>query len=110
MKESCWCIAVGNCGADKVEAIEIQNAHGEALTFKVEGVLVRIGVEPNTEIFREQTHTDAHGYIIVTSEQETNIENVFAIGDVSNPRAPTVSGAVGAGATAAKVIRSRLTS
>ena len=35
-------------------------------------------------------------------------ENVFAVGDVSNPLAPTVSGAVGAGATAAKVIASRL--
>jgi thioredoxin reductase len=33
---------------------------------------------------------------------------VFAAGDVSNPAAPTISGAVGAGATAAKVIAARL--
>jgi thioredoxin reductase len=33
---------------------------------------------------------------------------VFAIGDVSNPSAPTISGATGAGATAAKVIANRL--
>jgi len=36
------------------------------------------------------------------------VENVFAIGDVANPLAPTVSSAVGSGATAAKVIASRL--
>jgi thioredoxin reductase len=35
---------------------------------------------------------------------------VFAVGDVSNPVAPTISGATGAGATAAKVIASRLNS
>jgi len=33
---------------------------------------------------------------------------VFAIGDVSNPLAPTISGATGAGATAAKIIAARL--
>jgi thioredoxin reductase (NADPH) len=41
-------------------------------------------------------------------QQETSLGNVFAIGDVSNPRAPTISGATGAGATAAKMIASRL--
>jgi thioredoxin reductase len=45
---------------------------------------------------------------VVNGEQETNVANVFAIGDVSNPSAPTISGATGAGATAAKVIASRL--
>jgi len=95
-------------GADKVEAVEMQMASGEKSLVKVEGVLVRIGVEANTELFREQLNLDAGGYIIVTNEQETSVEDVFAIGDVSNPRAPTVSGAIGAGATAAKVIRSRI--
>jgi thioredoxin reductase (NADPH) len=74
----------------------------------VGGVLVRVGVEPNTELFRDQVHMDERGYIVVTGEQETSIGNVFAIGDVSNPLAPTISGATGAGATAAKVIASRL--
>ena len=72
------------------------------------GVLIRIGVEPNTELFREQLETDAAGYIAVNSQQETNVPMVFAVGDVSSPVAPTISGATGAGATAAKVIASRL--
>jgi thioredoxin reductase len=51
---------------------------------------------------------DDRGYVIVGSQQETSVANVFAIGDVANPLAPTITGAVGAGATAAKVIGARL--
>ena len=72
------------------------------------GVLVRIGFAPNTELFREQLQVNAEGYVVVNGEQETSVANVFATGDVANPLAPTISGAVGAGATAAKVIASRL--
>ncbi len=96
-------------GEDQVEAIEILR-RGAIKPFQmaVGGVLVRIGVEPNTELFHDQIHLDEGGYISVTSEGETSIENVFAVGDISNPRAPTISGATGAGATAAKVIAARL--
>jgi thioredoxin reductase (NADPH) len=76
----------------------------------VSGVLVRIGVEPNTTLFREQLRMDERGYIITTGEQETSAGNVFAIGDVANPLAPTIAGATGGGATAAKVIAARLKS
>jgi len=51
---------------------------------------------------------DGRDFVIVSSRQETSVTNVFAIGDVANPLAPTIAGAVGAGATAAKVIASRL--
>ena len=96
-------------GGESVEAVEIER-DGALKPFQmaVGGVLIRVGVEPNTDMFREQVKTDERGYIVVTNEQETGVENVFAIGDVSNPLAPTISGATGAGATAAKVIASRL--
>jgi thioredoxin reductase (NADPH) len=96
-------------GKERVEAVEIQRA-GAIKPFRmaVRGVLIRVGVEPNSELFREQLHTDARGYVVTTGEQETSVEMVFAAGDISNPHAPTVSGACGAGATAAKIIASRL--
>jgi thioredoxin reductase (NADPH) len=96
-------------GESEVEGVEIMR-DGALKSFQmaVRGVIVRIGVEPNTELFRDQVHADERGYIVVTGEQETSVGNVFAIGDVSNPLAPTISGATGAGATAAKVIASRL--
>jgi len=74
----------------------------------VQGVLIRIGFEPNTDFVRGQLELDERNYVIVDRQQETNVTNVFAIGDVANPLAPTIAGAVGAGATAAKVIASRL--
>ena len=96
-------------GDDEVQAVEIQRKEGlKPFQLAVRGVLIRIGVEPNTELFREQIETDPKGFIAVNSRQETNVPMVFACGDVSNPIAPTISGATGAGATAAKVIAARL--
>jgi len=96
-------------GGERIEAVEIQRKQGlKPFQLAVRGVLIRIGVEPNAELFREQLETDPGGYVVVNSQQETNVPMVFAIGDVSNPVAPTISGATGAGATAAKVIASRL--
>jgi thioredoxin reductase len=46
----------------------------------------------------------------VNNQHETSVPFVFAIGDVANQLAPTISGATGAGATAAKVIAARLNS
>jgi thioredoxin reductase (NADPH) len=96
-------------GREHVETIEILR-EGALKPFRmaVRGVLVRVGVEPNSDLFRDQLHADERGYVVTTGEQETSVEMVFAAGDLSNPLAPTVSGAVGSGATAAKVIASRL--
>jgi thioredoxin reductase (NADPH) len=97
-------------GDEEVQAVEVLRKEGlKPFQIAVRGVLIRIGIEPNTELFREQLDTDEKGYIRVSSEQETNVPMVFAVGDVSNPVAPTISGATGAGATAVKVIASRLT-
>lgn len=97
-------------GDAEVEAVEVQRKGGlKPFQLAVRGVLIRIGVEPNSDLFREQLQVDEKGYIAVNSEHETTAPMVFAVGDVSNPRAPTISGATGAGATAAKVIAARLT-
>jgi thioredoxin reductase (NADPH) len=98
-------------GNDRVEAVEILRAGAiKRFQMAVGGVLIRIGVEPNSELFRDQLQLDERGYIIANDNHETGVANVFAIGDVANPLAPTISGATGAGATAAKVIGSRLIS
>ena len=97
-------------GSDRVEAVEIERAGAiKPFQMAVQGVIVRIGFEPNTELFRDQLEMDDRAYVAISSQQETSVENVFAVGDVANPLAPTISGAVGAGATAARVIASRLT-
>jgi thioredoxin reductase (NADPH) len=96
-------------GNDSVEAVEILRQDAlKPFQMAVQGVVIRIGVEPNTELFRAQIQLDDKGYAVVNAEGETNVANVFAVGDVANPLAPTIAGASGAGATAAKVIASRL--
>jgi thioredoxin reductase (NADPH) len=96
-------------GNEDLEAVEILRKDAlKPFQMAVRGVLVRAGVEPNSELFREELQLDEKGYIVVTGQQGTNVSNVFAVGDVSNPLAPTISGATGAGATAAKVIASQL--
>ena len=96
-------------GTEQVEAVEIERAGAiKPFQMAVQGVIVRIGFVPNTDLFRDQLGLDERGYVLVNAAQETSIENVFAIGDAANPLAPTIAGAVGGGATAAKVIASRL--
>jgi thioredoxin reductase (NADPH) len=96
-------------GGERVEAVEIQRREGiKPFQLAVAGVLIRIGVTPNAELFADQLAFDAEGYIVTNSSHETDSTNVFAIGDVSTPLAPTIVGATGAGATAAKVIAARL--
>ena len=96
-------------GNDHVEAVEIERGGAiKPFQMAVQGVLIRIGWQPNTDFIRGQLELDENGYVIVGSQQETSVANAFAIGDVANPLAPTIAGAVGAGATAAKVIAARL--
>jgi thioredoxin reductase (NADPH) len=96
-------------GSEQVEAVEIERAGAiKPFQMAVQGVIVRIGFVPNTELFRDQLGLNERGYVVINGAQETSMENVFAVGDVANPLAPTIAGAVGAGVTAAKVIASRL--
>ena len=96
-------------GNTEVEAVEILRKDGlKPFQIAVGGVLIRVGVEANTELFRDQLQLDERNYISVNSQQEASVPFIFAIGDVANPLAPTINGATGSGATAAKVIAARL--
>ena len=92
-------------GGETVESIEIKNIKtNEISTLATDAVLLRIGVVPNTENFADSLQLDENGYIKINAEGETNIKQVYAVGDVANPVSPTVSTAVGTGAAAVKSI------
>lgn len=96
-------------GEDKLTSIELENsANGNFSKMPLDAVLIRIGVQPNTEFFSGKLNLDRKNYIEINSNCETNIKGVWAIGDVANPISPTVSSAVGTGATAVKSIYSYL--
>ena len=92
-------------GNKNVEAVELKDVQtDETQTLSVEAILLRVGVEPNTKLVSGQIDLDKNGYIKINHNCETSINGVFAIGDVANPLAPTISSSVGMGATVAKVI------
>ena len=93
-------------GVERVEAAVLENLKtGETNNFRVEAILIRTGVEPNTEFLSGKLDLDENGYIKINQNCETSADGVFAVGDVANPLAPTISSAVGMGATAVKVIQ-----
>ena len=92
-------------GNERVEGVDVRDTTtGATLHIPVDAVLVRIGVEPNTELFRGQIATDKAGYICINADCSTDLVDIFAVGDAANPLAPTINTATGQGATAAKII------
>jgi thioredoxin reductase (NADPH) len=92
-------------GDGRVESVEFENLKTRKVYLRnVEAILIRAGVEPNTDFLNEQIDLDESGYIKIDRNCESNIKDIYAVGDVANPIAPTVSSAVGMGATAAKSI------
>ena len=70
-------------GDQKMHQAVLKNIKtGEEKTLDVAGLFVAIGHEPNTKLFKKQIDLDDEGYIILKNKTHTNIEGVFAAGDV----------------------------
>ena len=69
-----------------VNGVKLRNVKtGEEYDFPVEGVFMAIGHTPNTSIFKGKLDMDDIGYLKVKNgSTETNIEGVFAAGDVAD--------------------------
>ena len=92
-------------GNDTVRSIDvIDMLNRDRSSIPTDAVLIRIGVEPNSEILKGKLDLDDDGYIRVDALCAASTPFIFAIGDVASPVSPTISTAVGGGATAAKAI------
>lgn len=95
-------------GDEHLEGLEL-NRNSTIFRHQTDFLLLRLGVEPNTELLRGQINLDKNGYCQIDANCETNIKNVYVIGDAASPFSPTISSAVGMGATAIKNFLENLT-
>lgn len=83
-------------------AVKLKNNQtGEEETVEVDGLFYAIGHDPNSKIFEPYVNTDEHGFIEVQNYTETNVEGVYAAGDIADPVFKQAITAAGMGCQAA---------
>ena len=93
-------IIIGDNG--KIAGVMARNPDtGSVEEFPCEGLFVAIGHEPNSKIFQGKVATDEDGYVLVSNGTFTNVEGVFAAGDICDKKYRQAITAAGMGCMAA---------
>ena len=97
---------LGLFGENGVEGAHLVKRWGEPdeekVDIAIDGFFLAIGHTPNTEVFKDFLHLDEVGYIKIEEPTcKTNVEGVFAAGDVADPHYRQAITAAGMGCRAA---------
>lgn len=97
---------VGLTGNGVVEGANLVKNKGEEgeenVHIDIDGFFLAIGHQPNSKVFKPYIETDEVGYIITQgSSPKTNIEGIFAAGDVADPTYRQAITSAGSGCKAA---------
>lgn len=86
---------------EKLTGIKVQNVHtGEEQLISCDGIFISIGRMPATELVQDQLTLDPSGYVVADESTRTNIDGVFAVGDVRTKALRQIVTAVADGAVA----------
>lgn len=98
-----WDTVVTKVNGDPVvTSIELQNVKtGETWTRPTDGVFIFIGHLPNSYLFEGQLEIDDQGYLITDKETRTNVEGVWAAGEIADSVFKQAITSAGLGAAAA---------
>jgi thioredoxin reductase (NADPH) len=73
----------GYLGTEAIEAVRVKNHQtGAERVERIDGVFMGIGHSPNTKFLGDALELNPQGYIVIRHHVETNMEGVFAAGDV----------------------------
>ena len=84
-----------------VNGVEILNKDGTTKEIECDGIFVSIGRQPSTAFLGNEIALDSNGYIIADETTKTNIDGVFAAGDIRTKALRQVITAAADGAVAA---------
>ncbi|ABZ95379.1 Alkyl hydroperoxide reductase, large subunit [Leptospira biflexa serovar Patoc strain 'Patoc 1 (Ames)'] len=89
-------------GVDKVTGLTYKDRNTEQVsTIPLDGVFVQIGLVPNSSFVKDLVATNRFGEILVDEKCKTNVDGIFACGDVTNTPYKQIIIAMGEGAKAA---------
>ena len=87
---------------DEVCAMDLEDTYsGEKREIKTDGAFIFIGFEPNNQLVPAGTRMNADGYVVTDAKCETNIDGIFAIGDLREKYARQIVLSAADGCTAA---------
>ena len=86
---------------NRINGVKIKNVTDKIITeFSCDGIFISIGRKPATSFLKNSVNIDKNGYIIADESTKTNIEGVYAAGDVRTKVLRQVVTAVSDGAVA----------
>jgi len=87
---------------DEVCTMDLEDTYsGEKRELKTDGAFIFIGFEPNNQLVPAGTRMNANGYVVTDNKCETNIDGIFAIGDLREKYARQIVLSAADGCTAA---------